>query len=110
MACFVAPTVAAIITTRFRKKVPAKLHIEWLILMLWGGVIMLIVDHLFTGELVPFPPFLTAMQNPTDIPVMVNEILTVGTTMTVAIFFIWAVMVFVYNKTKICNKDIKPAI
>lgn len=98
MACFLAPAAAAIITTSLRKKVPAKYHLEWLNTMLWGGVIMLIVDHFMNGEIVLYPPFLTAMQNPADIPVMLQEIATVGGAMTIAIVAVWAVMVLVVNK------------
>ena len=65
--------------------------------MLWGGVAMLIIEHIAHGEVVLFPPFLTAMKNPADIPIMLKEIATIGTTMTIAIFAVWAVMVLVAN-------------
>jgi hypothetical protein len=97
MACFLAPTTAAIITNSVKKKVPSKYHINWLLTMLWGGVAMLIVEHIAHGEVVLFPPFLTAMENPADIPAMLKEIATVGTSMTVAIFVVWAIMVCVAN-------------
>src|SRR3989338_10100657 len=97
MACFLAPTTTAIITTSMRKKIPQKYHIEWLNAMLWGGVAMLIIEHIAHGEVVIFPPFLTAMKNPADIPIMLKEIATMGTAMTIAIFAVWAVMVLVAN-------------
>ena len=97
MACFLAPTTAAIITTGLRKKIPQNYHIEWLNAMLWGGVLMLAVEHYTHGEIVPFPPFLTAMKNPADIPVMLKEIATIGTAMTFAIVAAWAVMVSIFN-------------
>jgi len=76
--------------------------------MLWGGVIMLIVEHVAHGEVVPFPPFLTAMNNPADIPVMLGEIATIGTAMSLAIIATWAVMVVVANKAEkmLTNKTI----
>ncbi len=98
MACFLAPMAVAIITTSVKKKAPSKYHLEWLHAMLWGGVVMLAVEHVAHGEVVPFPPFITAMQNPADIPVMLQEIATVGGAMTLVIVLVWAVMVFVSLK------------
>lgn len=105
MACFVAPMSLAIVTTIFRKRIPENLKIGWLNIMIWGGVIMLAVEHIAHGEVVLYPPFLTAMQTPAEIPVMLQEMATIGGTMTIAILFIWLVMVFVYNyKPKIQKK------
>lgn len=58
---------------------------------------MLAVEHIAHKEVVPFPPFLTAMENPADIPVMLQEIATIGTAMTIAIFVTWIVMVVIAN-------------
>jgi len=98
----------AVITASTKKKVDPKYHLEWLNTMLWGGVIMLIVEHVAHGEVVPFPPFLTAMNNPADIPVMLGEIATIGTAMSLAIIATWAVMVVVANKAEkmLTNKTI----
>jgi hypothetical protein len=98
MACLLAPAAVAIVTTSIRKKIDPKYHLNWLNTMLWGGVATLTVEHVAHGEIVPYPPFLTAMQNPADIPVMLGEIVTIGTAMTIAIFIVWAMMVFVANK------------
>ena len=100
MACFIAPISLAIITTIFRKKIPENLKIGWLNLMIWGGVIMLAVEHIAHGEVVPYPPFLTAMQTPAEIPVMLQEMATIGGTMTLSIVSIWLVMV-VFSQRKI---------
>ncbi len=97
MACFLAPATAAIITTSIKKKITPKYHLEWLNNMLWGGVVMLAVEHIAHGEVVLYPPFLTAMKNPADIPVMLQEIATIGTTMTVAIILVWTIIVLVAN-------------
>ncbi len=105
MACFIAPATAAVITASMKKKVDPKYHLEWLNTMLWGGVAMLIVEHVSHGEVVPFPPFLTAMNNPADIPVMLQEIATIGTSMTLAIVVTWAVMIVVAGGVeRILNK------
>ena len=98
MACFIAPMSLAIITTIFRKKIPENLKIGWLNVMIWGGVIMLAVEHIAHGEVVLYPPSLTAMQTPSEIPVMLQEMAIIGGTMTIAIVSIWLAMVFVSQK------------
>ena len=98
MACFLAPMATGIVTTVFRKKIPAALKIGWLNIMLWGGVAMLAIEHIAHGEVVFYPPFLTAMQNPADIPVMVQELATVGGTMTIAIVVVWIILVAITSR------------
>jgi len=90
MACFAVPTAAAIVTTAIGKKVPEKYHLNWLNSMLWGGVAMLAVEHISHGEVVLYPPFLTA-----GLPEVLPEMIRVGVPMTVCIFLIWGVMVIV---------------
>jgi len=90
MACFLVPTGAAIVTTAIRKRVPEKYHINWLNSMLWGGVIMLAVEHICHGEVVLYPPFLTA-----GLPEVFPEMMRVGIPMTLSIFLIWGIMVTV---------------
>ena len=106
MACFIAPLSLGIVTTVFRKKVPENLKIGWLNIMIFGGAIMLAVEHIAHGEVVLYPPFLTAMQTPAEIPAMLQEMAVVGGTMTIAIVSIWAVMVYVYNKKSELQKNI----
>lgn len=98
MACFLAPMATGIVTTVFRKKVPEALKIGWLNIMLWGGVVMLAIEHIAHGEVILYPPFLTAMQNPADIPFMLEELATVGGTMTLAIVTIWIVLVAITSR------------
>jgi len=90
MACFLVPTAAAIVTTAAGKKVPEKYHLNWLNSMLWGGLAMLAVEHVAHGEVVLYPPFLTA-----GIAEVFPEMMRVGIPMTLSIFLIWAVMVAV---------------
>jgi len=106
MACFIAPMSVAIVTTIFRKKIPEALKIGWLNIMLWGGVIMLAVEHIAHEEVVLYPPFLTAMNNPADIPVMLQEMATVGGTMTIAILLTWIVMVVLASKISSTRKQV----
>ena len=98
MACFITPMATGIITPIFRKKIPAALKISWLNIMLWGGVAMLVVDHIVNGEIMLFPPFLTAMQNPADIPSMVQEMVIVGGAMTLTVVVLWAILVAVTSR------------
>jgi hypothetical protein len=90
MACFLVPTGAVIVTTVMRKKVPEKYHFNWLNSMLWGGVVMLAVEHISHGEVVLYPPFLTA-----GLSEVLPEMLRVGVPMTLSIFIIWGIMVTV---------------
>lgn len=105
MACLITPAVTAIITTNLRKKIPAKYHLEWLNAMLWGGVIMLTVDHIINGEIIFFPPFLTAMRSPTDIPAVLKEITITGGAMTIAIILAWVAMVLIANRIEEKSKE-----
>jgi len=80
--------VLAVITTALSKKFPERYRISWLNALLWGGILMLIVEHLAHGEIVPHPPFLTA--GPSEI---VSEMLKVGLPMTVGTVGLWSAMV-----------------
>lgn len=90
MACFVVPMGVAILTTTLRKKFPERLHIDWLNLMLWGGTVMFIVEHIIHKELVLYPPFFTKGGDE-----IFYEIVQIGVPITLAIFFVWGVLVFV---------------
>lgn len=72
--------------------------LSWLNRMLWGGVILLAFEHLWHGEIVPWPPFLTAMNNPADIGPMLHEIATIGTGMAVFLTIVWIFMVMVADQ------------
>ena len=104
MACFLAPASVAILTTGLRKKIAPKYHLEWLNALLWGGSLMLAVEHIAHEEIIPYPPFLSAIQNPSQIPGMLKEIATLGTTMTIAIFLVWGAMILVANKVARINE------
>jgi len=92
MACFLAPMSAAIIGSAVRKKIPARYHFNWLLSMLWGGVVMLIVEHISHKEVILYPPFFTA-----GLTEMLPEILRVGVSMIIGVVLVWGVMVLVYG-------------
>ena len=78
MACFLVAAAVGIFTTVFAKKIPEKYHIEWLNVMIWGGVLALLVEHVWHGEIVPWFPFLTAMGSPDDTAAMLTEMAQIG--------------------------------
>jgi hypothetical protein len=98
-----------IVTTAGRKGVPAHLHIDWLNMLLWGGVAALALEHISHQEIVPYFPFLTAMSNPADTATMLYEMATIGGGMLLACVAVWAVMVFVYNNLKAKSKTAQAA-
>ncbi len=112
MACFLVPAGEAIVTTVVQKVVENQekkagggktnqaaakwsQRLGWLNKMLWGGVILLALEHVWHGEVVPWPPFLTAMQNPADVAPMLHEIATIGVGMAVLVTVVWVVMVII---------------
>jgi len=112
MACFLAPMSEAIVMTVVQKVVekrakktagmrseqresPWVRRLRWLNKMLWGGSVLLAFEHLWHGEIVPWPPFLTAMKNPADVGPMLHEIASVGVIMAITVTAVWALMVLV---------------
>lgn len=95
MACFLVPMALAVATTLVQKTargLAEKLKLGILNALLWGGVILLALEHVWHGEVTPWPPFLTAMATPSDIPVMLNEMAIVGTAMSSVVVFTWSAM------------------
>jgi hypothetical protein len=112
MACFLVPMGEAIVTTVIQKVVKNKekeaeaegfkqtgltwsRKLSWLNNLLWGGVALLAFEHLWHGEIVLWPPFLTAMKNPADVAPMLHEMETIGAGMAIFVSIIWLVMVLV---------------
>lgn len=123
MACFLIPTTEAIVSTIVTKIVKSKentKHIEgndvkikfsdklqWLSNMLWGGSILLAFEHVWHGELVPWYPFLTAMNSPEDKLNMFHEMSTVGVAMSLLVTGVWVIMVLVSNAMERKSESIK---
>ena len=68
--------------------------------MLWGGTVMLIVDHVINGELTWQYPFFTALETG-GFPVMLREMLTVGVPMSLVLTAIWAVYAILKERRKV---------
>ena len=108
MACFIAPLVQAVATTVYRKRHAAEIaapdapvlkhYLPDLEKMLWGGTLMLIVDHIINGELTWRFPFFTALGVEGGGAVMLREMLTVGVPMSLVITALWAVMALIKEK------------
>ena len=117
MACFIVPGTEAIVTTiatkvlRLKEEEMAKLsHTEgvveettkisfstklgWLNKMLWGGSALLAFEHVWHGEVVPFFPFLTAVQNG-EVSEMLAEMSSAGVMMAALVTVVWVGMLVV---------------
>ena len=57
--------------------------------MLFGGAVLLAFEHVWHGEVVPWFPFLTAMNDPADAAEMLHEMATVGVSMAVLVTLVW---------------------
>jgi hypothetical protein len=112
MACFLVPAGEAIVTTvvqkvmEKREKKPGgertekiglkwSQRLSWLNKLLWGGTILLALEHVWHGEVVPWPPFLTAMENPADVSPMLHEMATFGGAMAITVTVVWLIIVLI---------------
>jgi len=73
-------------------------RLSWLNKMLWGGTALLALEHVWHGEVVPWPPFLTAMKDPAEIGPMFHEMATIGVAMAIAVTVVWGVMVLITER------------
>ena len=114
MACFLVSAAEAVITTIATKivekkekeqkelqvsfdgekvesatKIPFSRKLKWLSRMLWGGSALLMFEHVWHGEVVPYFPFLTAASNPEDAAEMLREMATAGVSMAVLVTLVW---------------------
>lgn len=75
------------------------MHIEWLNMLLWGGSLMLAIEHYAHGEIVAFFPFLTAaIEGPEAVSVMLMEMATIGTGMLLGCIGMWILMLILSPK------------
>ncbi|MDR3206663.1 MAG: hypothetical protein LBT41_06210 [Candidatus Methanoplasma sp.] len=98
MACFLVAAALGAVTTVFGKSIPEKYHIGWLNIAIWGSVLALLVEHIWHGEVVPWIPFLTAMNDPGDTSAMLHEMLTIGVPMMLSAVLVWGAAVILYNR------------
>lgn len=72
------------------QKIAWSRKLKWLSWLLWGGALLLAYEHVWHGEVVPWFPFLTAMNDPEDTAEMLHEMATVGVTMACLVTGAWA--------------------
>jgi len=92
MACFVIPSILAIVVSIIRRalgEIADRVRLGLLEGLLWSGAGILALEHVWHGEVVPWPPFLTAMQNPEDWTIALHEMATAGVVMTLATIAAW---------------------
>ena len=110
MCCFLVPLAQAVATSACRRHFersgndrntnPFKRHLPALEKMLWGGTVMLIVDHIINGELTWRFPFFTALDKVGGGAVMLREILTVGVPMSAVLTVVWAVYALLKERNR----------
>ena len=109
MACFTACVAEALVAYGVKKVVAKSNHqkvrafsgkIQKLINLLLLGSFLLLIEHVWHGEIVPFYPFFTAAKDPESTRVMINEILTIGVSMDIAVTVIWFVAYILVPKFK----------
>ncbi len=117
MACFLVSAAEAVVVGVVKKaekkheekliesgeqvvqnKVPLSRKLSWLFYMLIGGAVLLMFEHVWHGEVVPWFPFLSAMNDPEETTQMLHEMATVGTTMAGLITVIWVGMCLVADR------------
>ena len=114
MACFLVPAAEAVVTTiasgvmkskeapvrltladgSVEEGIPFSAKLGWLNRLLWGGSALLAFEHVWHGEVVPFFPFLTAVESG-ETAEMLAEMGSAGVTMAVLVTAVWAGMLAV---------------
>ncbi len=86
---------------KFGSDVKWSKKLAYLELALWSGSFLLAGEHVIHGEVQPFPPFLTAVEEgPDAVSEMLTEMGTVGVSMLAIIVAAWAIGVFIVDYFK----------
>ena len=101
MACFTVPLATAVAAKAAKPilagratRNPFVARLDWLCKMMFGGSFLLAIEHVYHGEIIFTPPFLTAAQEgPEAVGEMLHEMATRGVAMTVLLVAVWAAMV-----------------
>ena len=118
MGCFLVPVTEAVVTTVAARVIKSKetketvnisstdgsveevtkikfsTKLGWLNKLLWGGSALLAFEHIWHGEVVPFFPFLTAVENG-ETAGMLAEMGSAGVMMSVLVTAVWVGMLAV---------------
>ena len=103
MACFTVPLATAVAASAVKSALPDSARrnpfvgkLNWLGKMMFGGSFLLAIEHVYHGEIIFTPPFLTAAkEGPEAVGEMLHEMATRGVAMTVLLVAVWAAMVMV---------------
>lgn len=101
MACFTVPLATAVAASAVKaalpataKKNPFVAKLGWLGKMMYGGSFLLAIEHVYHGEIIFTPPFLTAVRDG-ETAGMLHEMATRGVAMAVLLLVVWAAAVAV---------------
>ena len=101
MACFTVPLATALAAEAVKAVLPEKASrnpfvakLGWLGKLMFGGSFLLAIEHVYHGEIIFTPPFLTAVRDG-DTAGMLHEMATRGVAMAVLLVVAWVVMVAV---------------
>ena len=83
--------------------------LAYLELMLFAGSFILAIEHIIHGEIVPFPPFFTAISEGGEIE-MLKEMGTVGVAMLGILVAVWGTGVLVSDYIKYKRRKALPEI
>ena len=130
MGCFVAPVTEAIVVTaaalivkhkekknadnmqgiaKEEKKDTMSTRLLRLSKLLFGGGILLIFEHIWHGEVIPYFPFFTAAEEGSEaVNEMLHEIATTGILMAVLCTLVWGVVEII--RYKLDKKNEKEAV
>lgn len=99
MACFTVPLATAVVASAAKTALPASAKtnpfvakLGWLGKMMFGGSFLLAIEHVYHGEIIFTPPFLTAVKNG-ETSDMLHEMATRGVAMAVLLLVVWVGMV-----------------
>ncbi|MCC6025248.1 MAG: hypothetical protein LM555_02990 [Desulfurococcaceae archaeon] len=109
VACFITPLVVGVVLAVVKRlwRGAERARLDILVYLMLGGALVLVAEHAWHGEIVPWPPFLTAMKSPEDIPVVINEMTRVGGAMTLAVTGAWLLVLGLTRRIQIRVTPIK---
>ena len=93
---------------KFGSDVKWSKKLGYLELTLFSGSFVLALEHILHGEVVPFPPFLTAANSAAETAEMFKEMGTVGVAMLGILVAAWAIGVFIVDYFKFKKRKESP--
>ncbi len=98
MACFITPLVVAILLSMVGRAAPSwGRRLGPLSLLMWGGAVGLMADHVVNGELAPRPPFLTGWNPAAGLYPLLEEVLFTGGLITASISTLWMFALLIHR-------------